>query len=86
MTRQRVEMLDARSEGHKGNQVHVVSLRVRRRYEVRGSRSSARADGGTVVRVMGLMSCYLWSFRPRPLSSWVLARVYGRWGTVVLFE
>ena len=59
MPRQRVEMLDARSEGHKGNQVQVVSVRVRVRDEVRDSRSAARADGGTVdVHMVALVSCF----------------------------
>ena len=86
MPRQQVEMLDARSEGHKGKHIQVVSVRVRIRNEFRGSRSSARAYGGTVVRMLELVSCFSRISDHGHLFSWVLASMYERWGTVVLFE
>ena len=50
MSPQRVEILDARSEGHKGDQLQVESVRVRIRNEGDGSRSSVRTDGEVVLR------------------------------------
>lgn len=57
MRRKRVEMLDARFEGHEGNKVRVVSVCVRIGNVVRDWRSSVRADRGTVVFTMELASC-----------------------------
>ena len=46
-----------RFKGHKGNQEQIGSVRVRTRDEIRGSRSSYRADGDVVALMLELMSC-----------------------------
>ena len=84
MPHQRAGMLDARSEGHKGDQVQVVSVRVRIRNEVGGSRSSVRADGGTVARMSELVSCFSGLNDRVPLSSCILEVCKS--GVAVLFE
>ena len=58
MPRQRTDKVDARFEGHKGDQVHVENVRVRIRNELRVSRSSVGADGGAVARMVELASCF----------------------------
>lgn len=56
MPRKRVEMLDARFEGDKSYQIHVVSVRVHILNEIDSSRSSVRTNGGAIARVVELMS------------------------------
>ena len=57
---------EVRLKGHTGYQEHVVSVRVRTRSEVRGPRSSFRADGGTIAHMLELMSGVSWFSRPCP--------------------
>ena len=78
-----------RFEGHKGGQEQIRSVCVRTRDEVRGSRSSDRADGGAVARRLVLMSCFLGLPDHAPLASYRLdssVRVvrYGRWDSSVM--
>ena len=86
MPRRQAETLDTRSEGHTGDQMQVVSVRVQMRNEVRGSRSSFRADGSTVARMVELVSCFSGLSDHDPLLVRVVANLEVRWGTVVLFE
>lgn len=58
MPRPLAEMLDTRSEGHKGDHARVLCVRVRIRIDVCRSRSSVRADGGTVAGMVDLVSCF----------------------------
>ena len=56
MPRKRVEMSDARFEGDKSYQIHVVSVRVHILNEVDSSTSSVRTNGGAIACVVELMS------------------------------
>ena len=67
---QRAHKVDARFEGHEGELVQVGGVRVRARNEVCGSRSSVRADGGTVARMLELVSCFSGLPDHAPLSSY----------------
>ena len=75
MPRQRAEILNVRSECHKGDQVQVESVRVRIRNEVGGSRSSVKADGGTVAHMVELVSYFAGPPDHAPLFSCVLANL-----------
>ena len=55
---QQPDKVEVRFKGHKGDQEQVGSVRVRTRSEVRGPRSSFRADGGAVALMLELMSCF----------------------------
>ena len=55
---QQADKVEVRFKGHKGNQEQIGSVRVRTRDEIRGSRSSYRADGGAVAFMLELMSCF----------------------------
>lgn len=59
-----------RFKGHKGNQEHLESARVRTRKEAGGSRSSFIADGDAVARMMELISCFPTFHDHAPLSSY----------------
>ena len=54
----------------KGDQKQIGSVHVRTRDEIRGSRSSYRADGGGVARMLELMSCFPDLCDHAPLASY----------------
>ena len=67
---QKADKVEVRFKGHKRDQEHIGSVRVRTRDEVRGSRSSYRADGGAVALMLELMSCCPGLLHHAPLASY----------------
>ena len=81
--RQQPDRVEVRFKGHKGDQEQAGSVRVRTRSEVRGPRSSFRADGGTVALMLELRSCFPGFLDHAPLSSYQCGKAirvvrYGR--------
>ena len=75
MPRQRAQILDVGEESHNSDQVHVESVPARIRNKVGGSRSSVRADGGTVAHMVALVLCLSGPPDQAPLSSFGLANL-----------
>ena len=57
-------------KGHKGDQEQIGSVRARARDEVRGSRSSYRADGWAVALMLELLLCFPDLSDRTPLASY----------------
>lgn len=75
-------MLDAHSEGHEGNEVQVVRVRVRIPNEVHGR---GRPLGPTVVP-MEFVSCSSYVADHSCILLWLQTSLYRREGTVVPLE
>ena len=72
MPRQRAEMLGTCSGGHKCHQAQVESVRTRIQNAVGGSRWYVRVDGGTLARMLELVSCFSDSPDHAPRSACAL--------------